>query len=182
MSADVTVITATIPGRESLLERALSSVRNQILTPKAHMYQLDDKRAGGAATKNRLMDFVRTEWVIILDDDDELLPNHISTLYENREKADIIYSYAKGNGRYNRVFDFDALMNDSIVSHTAMFRAEMFRQLGGFKIAAGYDWELWKNAAQHGFSFLCLPVETWHYDLDEARPHESLGGLRWDGC
>lgn len=182
MSADLTIITATIPGREKLLERALVSVRQQTLKPVVHAYKLDEKREGGAATKNRLMDFVKTEWVIILDDDDMLLPDHIATVYEQRDKADIIYTYAKGNGRYNRPFDFDALMADSVVAHTAMFRTKMFHQLGKFKVELGYDWKLWRDAANHGFSFLSLPVETWYYDLDESRPHESLGGLRWDGC
>lgn len=182
MTADVTIVTATIPGREALLERAIASVRNQTLMPRAHVYKLDEKRAGGAVTKNSLMGIVNTEWVIILDDDDTFLPDHIETLWEQRDKADIIYSYATGNPRYNRPFSVEGLMADSIVSHTAMFKTSMFNQLGGFKIAQGYDYHLWKDAAEAGFTFLSIPKQTWHYDLDESRPHESLGGLLWAGC
>lgn len=179
---DVTIITATIEGREKLLERATASVREQTLMPRAHLIKPDIRRAGGAVMKNDLISFATTEWVIILDDDDTLRPNHIETLWARRNDADVIYSYADGNNRYNRPFDSELLLADSIVSHTALFRKKLFDDLGGFKVKAGYDWEFWKDAHLAGATFLSLPVVTWYYDLDEARPHESLGGLRWDGC
>jgi len=179
MVANVSVITATITGREALLERAISSVRNQTLMPSAHLQMLDSERRGGAIIKNRLIEFANTEWLMILDDDDTLLPNHIETLYARRDEADIIYSYAEGDNRYNRPFTAEGLYADSIVAHTALFRKSMFEELGRFPEALGYDWELWKKACAQGYRFLSIPVVTWHYDLELGRPHESLGGLPW---
>jgi glycosyltransferase involved in cell wall biosynthesis len=179
MVADLTIITATIEGREELFERAVASVRNQSLMPRAHLQMLDSKRKGGAITKNRLIDFADTEWLMILDDDDVLLPNHVEVLYSRRDDADIIYSYANGDNRYNRPFSVEGLLADSIVSHTALFRRSMFHNLGRFEEKLGYDYMLWKKAHEHGYSFLSIPDITWHYDLALGRPHESLGGLPW---
>jgi hypothetical protein len=179
MTSKVTVITATIPGREELLERARKSVGEQTVQPHAHLMKLDVDRDGGAVTKNRLSDFVDTEWFMVLDDDDTLLPNHIETLLRHSDNADVVYSYAEGNDRYNRPYSMEELMRDSIVSHTAIIRTSFFRKLGGFPVESGYDWLLWKAAAAGGARFVCVPEKTWHYDLDLARPHESLGGLPW---
>ena len=179
MVADLTIITTTINGREELFERAVASVRNQSLMPRAHLHMLDSERKGGAITKNRLIDFADTEWLMILDDDDTLLPNHVEALYSRREEADIIYSYALGDNRYNRPFSAEGLLADSIVSHTALFRRSMFHNLGRFEEKLGYDWLLWKKAHEHGYAFLSIPDITWHYDLALGRPHESLGGLPW---
>jgi glycosyltransferase involved in cell wall biosynthesis len=182
MSANVTIITATIEGREKLLERAVASVRTQTVMPRAHFVIPDLRRQGGAFIKNRLMRLVDTEYVIILDDDDVLLPQHIETLWENRHLADVIYSYSDGNTRYNRPFSSEDLLKDSIVSHTALFPVSLFREVGPFPLVAGYDWEFWKTALAAGRTFHSVPIVTWTYDLDESRPHESLGGFRWDGC
>jgi glycosyltransferase involved in cell wall biosynthesis len=179
MVADLTIITATIKGREELFERAVASVRNQSLMPHAHLHMLDSERRGGAITKNRLIDFADTEWLMILDDDDVLLPNHVEALYSRRDDADIIYSYANGDNRYNRPFSVEGLLADSIVSHTALFRRSMFHNLGRFEEKLGYDYMLWKKAHEHGYAFLSIPDITWHYDLALERPHESLGGLPW---
>jgi glycosyltransferase involved in cell wall biosynthesis len=179
MVADLTIITATIKGREELFERAVASVRNQSLMPHAHLHMLDSERRGGAITKNRLIDFADTEWLMILDDDDVLLPNHVEALYSRRDDADIIYSYANGDNRYNRPFSVEGLLADSIVSHTALFRRSMFHSLGRFEEKLGYDHMLWKKAHGHGYAFLSIPDITWHYDLALGRPHESLGGLPW---
>lgn len=74
---EISVVIPTIAGRGHLLERALASVEAQTLKPSAVIVQHDVTREGAAQTRNRALEQVNTEWVAWLDDDDELLPNHL---------------------------------------------------------------------------------------------------------
>lgn len=94
---DVTVCIPTVAGREQLLERALHSVATQQLLPARVIVQLDVDRQGAATTRNKALALVDTEWTAWLDDDDELLANHLRVLVRgaNRSGADLVYSYAE---------------------------------------------------------------------------------------
>jgi hypothetical protein len=94
-ASDVTVLIPTIPGRETLLELALDSVRNQQAPPGDIVVQLDTEREGAATTRNKALERVTTDWVAFLDDDDEFKPNHLRVLVKaaNRTGADMVFSY-----------------------------------------------------------------------------------------
>jgi GT2 family glycosyltransferase len=100
--SDVTIVIPTIRGREDMLARAIRSVGTQIVKPADVIIEVDDKRAGAAATRNAAMERVHTELVAWLDDDDELLPNHVKVLTRamNHQGGgmtgpDMVYSYAE---------------------------------------------------------------------------------------
>jgi len=78
--AAITVIVPTIPTRGELLNRALETVAAQTLQPAGVIVEMDQKREGAATVRNRALDRVSTEFVAFLDDDDELLPNHLKLL------------------------------------------------------------------------------------------------------
>ena len=183
MTSNVTVITATIPGREELLERARRSVGEQTVKPHAHWIKLDDQKAGGAATKNRLFDFVSTEWFMVLDDDDFLLPNHIETLLSHSDGYDIVGSWHEGAWpTYNRPLSETVDENNVLrhgIPHTAIVRSALFARLGKFSIQTAYDTKFWEAAVAAGAKVNIVEEKTWHYDTDQTRPHESLGGLPW---
>lgn len=99
-----TVVIPTVPGRESMLSRALESVANQ----EEHCLTVvvaDDEftgrwRLGGAArTRNRGLAQVETEWVAFLDDDDEMYPQHVSRCLSKGvdTRADLVYPWFDGN-------------------------------------------------------------------------------------
>lgn len=90
----VTVCIPTIPGREDLLQRAVRSVTDQSGPAEIKILtHLDVARKGAAHARNRLLSEVRTEWVAWLDDDDEFMGHHVSTLLEvlNSTGADLAY-------------------------------------------------------------------------------------------
>jgi glycosyltransferase involved in cell wall biosynthesis len=97
MSADITVCTATISIRTELLERAKKSVENQTLKPKKHLIKLDSERQGHTKVLDELINEADTEYIAILDDDDELLPNHLELLYKaiQENDADLVYPHFK---------------------------------------------------------------------------------------
>lgn len=91
----VSVVVATIPPREQLLQRALRSVAKQIRKPDEIVVQLDEAGEGAGPTRNRAILRARGDYVAVLDDDDELLPDHLARLMASAEAtgADVIYSW-----------------------------------------------------------------------------------------
>lgn len=81
----ITVCIPTIPPRAALLRRALDSVIHQTLPAAAVSVAVDLNREGAARTRQRALDAVQTEWTAFLDDDDELLPNHLGVLLSAAE-------------------------------------------------------------------------------------------------
>jgi glycosyltransferase involved in cell wall biosynthesis len=109
--ADVTVCTATIPTRVELLERAIRSVTNQTLKVQEHSIKLDLDKLGQPAVLDQIIQEAKTKYVAILDDDDELLPNHIELLYKKiiETDADLVFPQF----RYSNLSD---------AGHLEMFR------------------------------------------------------------
>jgi len=56
---------------------------------------VDRSREGAAATRQRALTEVRTEWVAFLDDDDEFMPHHLLSLitHASATGADFVYSW-----------------------------------------------------------------------------------------
>lgn len=152
--SDVTVVIPTIRGREDLLARAIRSVDAQTVRPGDVVIEVDDDRTGAAETRNRAVDRVQTDWIAWLDDDDELLPNHVKVLVRgaNKSGADLVYSYAEFVGGrdplgcwhkgqlvaepINVPFDKEAMLalrrDGNHIPITYLVRTELVRQVGGF--------------------------------------------------
>lgn len=185
---DVTVITATIPPRAGMLGRCVESVHRQTLKPAAHLLEVDVHRTGAAATRDRLLGRVDTEYVAILDDDDELLPDHLQTLRGAADGHDLVYSHFRysslGNGGH--LEDFYGLPWDNAHPHqitvTWLARTQALLDVGGFsegfdplsnnrdaqgnRIAEDY-WVVLK-LAKAGARILHVPKVTWVYHVGHA--------------
>jgi glycosyltransferase involved in cell wall biosynthesis len=94
MSSDITVVIATIPIRAKMLRKALASVVLQTFQPAAIVVEYDHEHTGAAATKNRGLARVTSDWVAFLDDDDQFMPEHLEKLREAQlaTGADVVYS------------------------------------------------------------------------------------------
>ena len=104
---DVTVVCATMPGRENVLPNAINSVQRGIILPKAIRVvgslpagtgpapcpQCDAgwKRNTGAAT-------AETEWLAFIDDDNIWLPNYLLALWPLMASGDydVVYGFDRG--------------------------------------------------------------------------------------
>lgn len=95
MKPKITVVIPSIPPRRKLLKRALRSVDNQSLPASDVIVEVDKAREGSAVTRQRGMMKVTTDWLAFLDDDDEFMRDHLKTLAQYTDKADIIWSWYK---------------------------------------------------------------------------------------
>ena len=88
----ITVAIPTIPPRRLQLWRALESVDAQTMPAAAVVVAVDHWHDGAWTTRNRAARMSKTAWTAFLDDDDELLPHHLETLYRvaAEENADLV--------------------------------------------------------------------------------------------
>jgi hypothetical protein len=183
----ITVCTPTIPIRVQQLGRAVSSVANQTLKPAAHVIMVDVHREGAPIMLDKTVTAAQTEWVAILADDDEFLPNHLETLWNLvvSQNADIGFTHF----RYS---------NSSDAGHLERFRGQPFdnehpRQMTGVFLARrnllldvgghstnfdansyevdksgnriGEDFVIVQRLAKAGARFAVSPEVTWIYHV-----------------
>jgi glycosyltransferase involved in cell wall biosynthesis len=91
----VAVCIATIPPRQALLDRALVSVRTQTRPPDETVVQVDRDGEGAGPTRNKAWRRAKSDYIAILDDDDEFMPEHLRVLMRaaKNERADVVYSW-----------------------------------------------------------------------------------------
>lgn len=179
MPSDITVVISTIPPRHQLLERAIRSVEAQTIRAERIIVEPDLDHTGAAATKNRGIAKVDTEWTAMLDDDDEFLPPHLEKLMAAAlaHDVDVVYSmpYIPGvpggmdnNGRFGKPFDADELRKRSYIQTTSLMRTSLLKEAGGFQCPAGSvydDWGCYLALLDLGAKFFHVPEQTfvWHH-------------------
>lgn len=176
----ITVLTASLPERAGMLTENLASVATQRFAPAAHLVAVDHARAGGAATYNRLLAAVDTEWFCCLDDDDTADPDHLEVMARAATpNLDVVYTYCRSFGReftqYNQPFDPAQVASNSIVPITALCRTDLMRKAGGFPDTWDYDRAAWVAVHRAGGRFLAIPTVTWTYRYHGA--NQSYGQL-----
>ena len=181
MSVDITVLIPTIPPRRATFERAVASVQAQTLRPAAVWAEMDADRTGAAATRNRLLEQVRTEWTAFLDDDDVMYPNHLKLCarYATLTGVDVVYpGYDCDDDPVNCFglpFDAGLLRRRNFIPVTVLARTEAVLAAGGFQERTDEngdpceDWGLWLAMLDRGARFGHLPVRTWRWNLGGTR-------------
>lgn len=180
---EVTVCIPTIPPRKFLLERALHSVRLQKHPASAVVVSHDEVGLGAAATRQKALNQVKTEWVAFLDDDDEMLPEHLDLLLAAAQltAADYVYSWYHVIGGsdprpdvFGQVFD---PCNPVQTTITTLVRTELAQATGFLadedeqlnspdRHYAGEDWRFTLRCIEAGAHIYHTPYKTWlwHHD------------------
>lgn len=155
----VCVAIPTIPGRESLLDRALWSAKRQNRMPDQILVERDSERTGAAQARNRLLDRVTTDVIAWLDDDDHLLPVHLSycmRVFERKlgsleRPVDLVYPIPRVIGRDPTAVTYQGHLvgpwgvrfgaeqeahlrrRGSFIPMTHLVRTSLVRETGGFR-------------------------------------------------
>lgn len=173
----ITVLVPTIPTRTEQLLRALRSVQAQTLPPSKVLVEDDWQRTGAAATRNRMLAEVTTEWVAFLDDDDLMYPDHLMKCarYATLQRLDLAYpGYDCDDDPVNCFgipFDASLLKKRNFIPVTVLARTEKVIEAGGFQPRPDEngdpceDWGLWLAMLERGAKFGHLPVRTWRWNL-----------------
>lgn len=176
----VTVCIPTIPPRSLLLKRAVASVTRQTRLPNELIVVEDKRREGAAATRDRALAEVDTDFVAFLDDDDEFTPRHLELLIaeQHATNADLVYPWFTVVGGSDPFpMHFGKPWNDERPHQTTitfLARTSLIRAAGGFSFKgditepfdadgnrSGEDFRMVLRLVQGGAKIVHLPVRTW---------------------
>lgn len=167
MSPEVTVVVPYHPARarNGMLARAVASIQRQTL-PHELITVEDTERQGAAATRQRGLDQVATEWTAFLDSDDEMDPTHLQQLLACAEQtsADYVYPWFRVRGGTDPFPMFFGKPWDNLHPHsttiTILVRTELAQAIG-FDNVAGEDFAFTKACIVAGAKIVHHPARTW---------------------
>lgn len=197
----VTVVIPTIPGRDELLARAVSSALKQTVACNL-LVQEAAENEGAAETRNRALGLVTTPWIAWLDDDDELYPDHVESLLMEAfiKDADLVYpgmriigmndplAVDNGDGIWVNPYGvpFGPIQEAHLRKHgnfipiTYLVKTECVKKAGGFPIPFSKEWPrdcedygLLLKMLDQGVRIVHLKKRTWIYHVHG----KNTGGL-----
>jgi glycosyltransferase involved in cell wall biosynthesis len=167
MSRDVSVVVPyhAARARNGMLQRAITSVEKQTI-PHTLITVEDTQRQGAAATRQRGLNQVTTEWTAFLDSDDELDPTHLQQLLTCAEQtgADYVYPWFRVRGGTDPFPMFFGKPWDNAHPHsttiTILVRTEL-AQAVGFQNVPGEDFAFTKGCIREDAHIVHLPKRSW---------------------
>lgn len=185
----VTAVIPSVPPRSHLLNRALASVIDQTHAVDAISVAIDVNHEGPGATRTRALAGASTEWVAMLDDDDEWHSFHVATLLHavQEHDADVAYSWfdVVGGSDPFPMFEGKPWSNDEPHVFGCWFiaRTELLKDLGGWLTreqmgdqwkpqwqgdgsGGGEDWNLILRLVAANAKIVHVPKRSycWHHD------------------
>ena len=162
----ITVCIPSLPERTELRARALRSIDQQTLQPNFVRYVIDHDRQGEHITRNSLLAEVQTKYVVFLDDDDELKPTYLETVYSAliKHDADLVYCNYEviGGGDHRPTF----------IQCTNLMKTEVARSVGGFPAPFSdtfpyrySDWGFLAKLLVNGAKFHYVSEPLWYYHI-----------------
>lgn len=183
------VVTVVVPyhparARNGMLNRAVASIRAQTLPH--HLVTVEDtNRQGAAATRQRGLDQVATEWTAFLDSDDEMDPTHLQQILAcaNTTGADYVYPWFRVKGGRDPFPMFFGKPWDDAHPHattiTILVRTELAQSIG-FK-GFGEDFAFTKACVVAGAKIVHHPARTWtwwHHGAGNTSGRPDRGDAR----
>lgn len=213
----ITVVIPTIRPRmdSGMLDRALESVRyagirlaKEFGLPVKVIVAEDTEKQGAARTRHRGLMGVTTEWTAFLDDDDEMLPNHLVELYNAVRGRDIQYAWSRFRIQFpnGEIQQGPAFLGKKAFSQwddedpcqttvTTLVWTGLAHHVGGFAQfddtgaeidgqRRGEDYEFTMRMRKAGANFHHVPQVTWvwhHHGIGEPGVSGNTSGLpeRW---
>lgn len=171
----VSVLTATIPGRERLFWECLASIKAQTFGSFEHRALLDDHGDGFSKTFNRLAEQAVSEWLFILCDDDLMLPRCIEAhVAATEHDTDIVYAPPL-------VWGEDAAQfcgTPPNIPSTCLIRKSLFYDLKGYdeSLTQREDFDLFERARGRRAKFVRVEdTPTWIYRLHPGSKSRNNG-------
>jgi len=181
---EITVAIPAHPARvvNGMLDRAVASVKNQLLPAADISIAIDEDGDGAAVTRQRALDAVKTEWTAFLDSDDWFYPEHLKVLAAGARifNADYVFSYYMVHfpdgkpwpandplGHFGKSFNPQKPHQTTI---TTLVRTELAKKIGFHEpppdsVVGGHrggeDWHFTVGCAEAGAKIVHIPRRTW---------------------
>lgn len=180
----VSIIVATFGDRETwdkLAQRAMASVANQTQQPtQLHRVHADALHVA----RNRGVAMSSSDWIIVLDADDELHPNYVESMLKC--DGDVRYPSVERfywNGKHDppsMIRPGKTLLNYSHIIIGAMVRRELFLKVGGFDDWPVWeDWHFWMKCWVAGASIMPCKDAIYQSHIRPDSRSRQRGNLKW---
>lgn len=189
-------ITVVIPAhlkrvRNGMLKRAVDSVLAQTRPPDALVVAIDHLGEGAAATRQRGLQQVQTDYVAFLDSDDEMKPEHIERHLDVVEQlgASFVYAWFDAVGASDPLGHFGIPFNPHTPHHTTITvvcETAIAKEIGFVRAKPGSrfgneDWlfilEYCKRAIERNLLMTHLAERTWRFNMHggntSGMPHQG---------
>jgi glycosyltransferase involved in cell wall biosynthesis len=143
---------------------------------KKFNYIRNTKNKGLAYSRNTGLKHAKADWIVFLDDDDELTPDSVelkvNEIERNKDLSNlaVVYSGAKNiHTDYNKVFynspKINGLIEENIkigilntIPSSGLYNKKLLLKFGGFdeSLKSFIDHDLWLNMAKH--NYIALPI------------------------
>lgn len=129
------------------------------------------ENSGAPVARNKGIDLAEGDWIALVDDDDEWMPEKLNKQValleaQNDIQLGFVYTWAKALGQdgqesYDACISIQgdarrALLNTNfILSPSVLVSKEAFERVGGFdeRLPSCQDWDTWINVALAGYHF-----------------------------
>lgn len=158
----VSIVTPSIPERARYLEELKLAVSAQTVKSYEHLVEIDEARDGCARVVNRLAEKAEGEWLLIVADDDLILPRCLEVLLEFGDDADVVYSPPLVWGNNSPHF----FGQPPYIPSFGLIYMDLWREIGGYREDAvrEEDRKFWIEALRLGAKFVRADLEpTWVY-------------------
>lgn len=184
---DVAVITPTVKGREDLLERCIESVRrawiHYPIGDLRHVTRADENRTGPSLMRNLMVADLpgHFDWLLLLDDDDEIDEDFFRVLEPYLAGHEVVTGWARVAGdppiegwSPNRRFDAESLATGpNFLPVTTMIRRKAWERVGGMRVVAYEDHDLWKRLIADGARFYVTDEPIWTYHFHQGQHYSG---------
>ncbi len=141
-----------------------------------------DYGEGAWSARNKAVAMAQTEWIAFVDDDDEMLPHHLESLWylASERKADVASSWFNVIGGVDpfpanrgedwdvkdpHVFPITVLVKRSLIMESgALFKSDS-RQTGDWEVQ---DFPFWRSLSDAGGVFAQTAEITWNWHHHSA--------------
>jgi glycosyltransferase involved in cell wall biosynthesis len=192
-------ITAVIPVHlpnlnNGMYYRAMASVSAQSRAVDQISVALDRFHDGAAATRDRALSGITTEWTAFLDSDDQWYPDHIASLVVTAltTKADVVYPWFDVPEGFDPFPQYEGQpFNEEVMRETRNYvpitvlaKTELLHRVGGFAANAKgpktnpcEDWGMWLALLDVGAKFVHHNGRTWRWNWHKS--NTSGSGENW---
>ncbi|KAB8137559.1 glycosyltransferase family 2 protein [Gracilibacillus oryzae] len=148
-----------------------------------------EKNSHHVRARNTAVSYVKSEWIMLIDDDDLILPTHLETMLHEAKEYDFVYSDVEivnyrmeecarvpvSHRLFAYEFDLEAMRKFSTyVPSGSMYRASIHHEIGLFdeKMRNYWDWDFFLRVAKN-FRIRRVPVAGVLYDFSETGNNQS---------
>jgi len=157
----VSVVTPTIPSRARYFEELGLCLESQTFKDFEWLYEIDKDRLGCARIVNGLAERAKGEWLLIVADDDLILPRCLEVMLEYADDADVVYSPPLVWGNDSKHF----FGEPPYIPSFGLIYMDLWREIGGYREDAirEEDRKFWIEALRLGAKFVKCNYPTWVY-------------------